>query len=187
MQTATDRFHEQGKRRTPSYEQDRELAERVMDGDKEALIRLVDRHIGPVYKYLNRRLGPGNEALVGEVVEATFVEAFRRILPYARGQAALPMRLKLIRLANKHLAKRRRHMVKERSDGVQESEELATLRSEMAKLPMRQQAALSLALFEEMPPEEMAGALHTTTSGAMRQLRGALKRVGKRRHDEGFY
>ena len=187
MQTATDRFREQGKRHTPSYEQDRELAMRVMDGDKEALVRLVDRHIGPVYKYLSRRLGPGNEDLVSEVVEATFEEAFRRIAPYARGQASLPMRLKLIRLANKQLTKRRRRVATHRPGGVGESEELATLRREMAKLPMRHQAVLSLALFEEMPPDEMAGVLRTTTAGAMHQLRSALKRIGKRRHDEGFY
>ena len=187
MQTATGRLSEQKKQHTPSYEQDRELAERMMDGDKEALIRLVDRHIGPVYKYLSRRLGPGNEDLVDKVVEAAFIEAFGRIRPYARGQAALPMRLNLIRLANKHLAKRRRHLAKERQPGVEESEELAALRREMAKLPMGHQAALSLALFEEMPPEEMAGALRTTTAGAMRRLRAALKRVGARRPDEGLY
>jgi DNA-directed RNA polymerase specialized sigma24 family protein len=97
------------------------------------------------------------------------------------------MRLKLIRLANKHLAKRQRRIVKERPAGVEDGEALAALRREMAKLPMRHQTALSLALFEEMPPEEMAGALRTTTAGAMRQLRSALKRIGKRRNDEGFY
>lgn len=187
MQTAVDRFREKRKPRTPAYEQDRELAARVAEGDIDALVRLVDRHIGPVYKYLSRRLGPGNEALAGEVVEATFEELFRRIDPYARGNASLPMRLKLIRLANKHLAKRRRRVVRDHVTGEEASESLTALRYEMSKLPMRHQAALALALFEEMPPEEMAGALRTTPAGAMRLLRSALKRVGKRREDEGFY
>jgi DNA-directed RNA polymerase specialized sigma24 family protein len=187
MQTAADRFREQRKHRTPSYEQDRELAERITDGDKEALVSLIDRHIGPVYKYLSRRLGPGNESLIAEVVEAAFEEEFRRIHPYARGKASLPLRFKLIRLANKHLAKRRRRIVNDRPPDEREGEELWSLRQEMAKLPMRHQEALSLALFEEIPPEEMAWALRTTRAGAMRRLRGALKRVGKRRHDEGFF
>ena len=187
MQTPNDRSSDQRKARTPSYEQDRELAERIVGGDKEALTRLVDRHIGPVYKYLKRRLGPGNEALAGDVVEAAFVEVLGRVQPYAQGRASLPMRLKLIRVANKHLSKRRRRIAKEQPAGGPESEELTALRREMVRLPVRHQAALSLALFEEMPPEDMAGALGTTTSGAMRLLRNALKRVGKRRHDEGFY
>ena len=187
MQTAIDRFRERRKQHTPAYEQDRELAARVAEGDKEALARLVDRHIGPIHKYLSRRLGPGNEALAGEVVEAAFEELFRRIEPYARGSAGLPMRLKLFRLANKHLARRRRRIVKDHVADEESSESLRVFRQEMTKLPMRHQAALALALFEEMPPEEMAGALRTTPSGAMRLLRSALKRVGKRREDEGFY
>ncbi len=187
MQTTIDRFRKKRKPRTPAYEQDRELAERVAEGDKEALVQLVDRHIGPVYKYLSRRLGSGNEALAGEVVEATFEEVFRLIDSYARGIAALPMRLKLIRLANKHLAKRQRGIVRDHAAGEEASESLTALRQGMSKLPMRHQAALALALFEEMPPEEMAGALRTTPAGAMRLLRSALKRIGKRREDEGFY
>ena len=187
MQTAIDSFREKRKPRTPAYEQDCELAARVAEGDKEALIRLIDRHVGPVYKYLSRRMGPGNEALAGDVVEAAFRELLLRIQPYARGNTSLPMRLKLFRLANKHLARRRRRVVKENMVGEEASESLTSLRQEMSKLPMRHQAALALALFEEMPPEEMAGALRTTPAGAMRLLRGALKRVGQRRKDEGFY
>ena len=187
MQTAIDRFWKKRKPRTPAYEQDRELAARVAEGDKEALVRLVDRHIGPVYKYLSRRLGSGNEALAGEIVEATFEEMFRRIDPYASGSANLPMRLKLFRLANKHLAKRRRRVVKDHAAGEEASVSFTALRNEMSKLPMRHQAALALALFEEMPPEEMAGALRATPAGAMRLLRSALKRVGQHREDGGFY
>jgi len=202
MKTVTDRQPGREKRGTPAYEQDQELAARVVEGDKEALVRLIDRHIGPVYKYLSRRLGPGNEALVGEVVEAAFEEAFRHLQPYARRHASLPLRLRLIRLANKHLAKRRRRALAGMgmnevggnsssevvaADQEENSEGLTALRREMSRLPMRHQAALALALFEEMPPEEMAAALRTTPSGAMHLLRGALKRVGKRRRNEGFY
>src|SRR5687768_105000 len=156
MKTDADKFRERKKIATPAYEQDRELAVRVVEGDKEALVRLVDRHIGPIYKYLSRRVGPGNEALVGEVVEAAFEEMFRNLQPYARGSTSLHMRLKLFRLANKYLAKRRRRLaIAPTSDREEESDELITLRRELRKLPMRHQSAFALALYEEMPPEEI--------------------------------
>ncbi len=78
-------------------------------------------------------------------------------------------------------------MVREQGAAEVASDTLTALRQEMSKLPMHLHAVLALALFEEMPPEEMAGALRTTPAGAMRLLRSALKRVGKRREDEGFY
>ena len=177
MQTLVDRFRD-NRPRGPDYEQDRELAARFIEGDREAPARIVDRHAGAIYRYLARRVGPGNDALVAEVVEAAFEEAFRNISQYASGRATLPLRLKLFRAANKHIARRRRRVAGANADS-EESEELVSLRLEMLKLPARHQTVLALALIEEMPPNDMAGVLRTTPSGAMRRLRSALRRLGK--------
>jgi DNA-directed RNA polymerase specialized sigma24 family protein len=49
----------------------------------------------------------------------------------------------------------------------------------MSALPNRHKFVLSLAVFEQMPPGDIAAALGTSPSGAMRRLRTALNRVGQ--------
>lgn len=170
--------------RHPGIQVDTELAVQLRDGRQEALARLLDRHLGGVYKYLYRRLGPGYEPLIAETVEATFTEALRRMRPFARGTARTPLRLWLLRLANRQLAQRRARLravpgTKDEGQALQASEdvELANLRAIMRTLPSRQGAVLALALFEELPAEEIAFALGVTPARAMRLLRGALRRV----------
>src|SRR5215212_7344759 len=84
-------------------EVDRELARRIVEGDKDALARWLDRHLGAVYGYLMRRLGHGYEEVAADVTRATFSAAMRRLRPYARGMASTPMRLWLIKLAGERL------------------------------------------------------------------------------------
>ncbi|HUP27896.1 MAG TPA: hypothetical protein VM409_05630 [Chloroflexia bacterium] len=175
MQINPQAFIEKRRPRTPDYEQDRELALRVGEGDNEALARLLDRHLSVIYRYLRRRLGPGNDALIHEIVEVVFLDGFRDLRPYARGTALLPLRLRLLRLANRHLS-RRSHRITAGSPG---DDAAASMRADMQMLSPRRQAALALALFEEMAPAEIAGILRTTPAGAMRTLRGALKQMGK--------
>src|SRR5919201_6063537 len=87
----------------PGLEVDRELARRIGEGDRVALGRWLDRHLGAVYGYLARRLGPGYEEVAADVARATFADAFRRLGPYARGAASMPMRLWLLKLAGERL------------------------------------------------------------------------------------
>ena len=161
----------------PGEELDRELARQISEGDQEALSRFVERHIGPLYKHLQRRLGPGQDAAIEAVVKATFNSAFRRMRPYARGYARTPMRLWLIRLAGKELARRNKSLAKPAFADI-ESEELTELREAMSALPAKQQAALFMALFEGMSAEELAGALGVRKARAMRLLRSGLRRAG---------
>lgn len=178
----------------PGLELDRELAERIVKGDREALARFVDRHIGAVYKYVARYVGPGHEELISEVVRATFTDALNRMKHYASGRAHAPMRLWLLKRANHHVARRRARLKAPGTDAAAddvaahdvaahdvaaESEELAALRKAMSSLPPRYAAALSAALFEELPPEEMAIALGASPARAMRLLRGALRRLDR--------
>lgn len=166
----------------PGDEVDRELAQQMADGSGEALARFVDRHVGYVYRHLQRRLGPGNDGLIDEVARATFVAAFRRMRPYVRESARTPMRLWLVRLAGRELGRRRKAMM-QASDPANvdaESEELVTLREAIAVLPRRQGAAVCMALFDGMSSEEIAGALGVRQARAMRLLRNGLRRTGSK-------
>ena len=141
-------------------------------------MRFIDRHIGYLYKHLQRRLGPGHDALIEGVVKSTFETASRRMRPYVRGYARTPMRLWLLRLAGRDLA-RRKAIVQPTSEGV-ESEEFTELREAVSSLPRKQQAAVCMALFEGMSAAEMSGALGVRQATAMRLLRRGLKRTGTR-------
>ncbi len=151
----------------------------MSEGSQEALARFVDRHLGYLYKHLQRRLGPGHDALVESVVKSTFETAFRRMWPYVRGYARTPMRLWLLRLAGRELARRHKAIAQVKDEGV-ESEELNELREVVTSLPGKQQAAVCMALFEGMSAEEMAGALGVRQAKAMRLLRRGLRRTGTR-------
>jgi DNA-directed RNA polymerase specialized sigma24 family protein len=167
-------------------EVDRELARRIVEGDRDALARWLDRHLGAVYGYLMRRLGRGYEEVAADVTRATFSAAMRRLKPYARGTASAPMRLWLLKLAGEHLADE--HITREVRPPKQSevvalvvasAPTLAGVREAIGGLPMRQQAAISMALFEGMAAEEIAAASGRRLPGAMRELRSALKRTGR--------
>jgi DNA-directed RNA polymerase specialized sigma24 family protein len=157
---------------------DRELARGILRGDREALARLLDRHLGPVYGYVVRRLGPGHDDLAWEVATATFEEAMRDMKRYATGSPSRPMRLWLLNIAGRHLARRARSYAANPAPEM-EGGRLLRLRRAMNALSPRKQAAFSLALVEELPPDELAGALGVGLPRAMRILRSALKDAGK--------
>lgn len=158
-------------------EADRVLATRMLEGDHEALRLWLDSHLSAVFGYLERRLGPGNESLASEITGATFERALRRIGPYAKGSAATPMRLWLLRLAGEQLRKTRPKAIA--APKVVENKQVTYIRRSIEALPPRKQAAVALALFEGLSVEDLAAALGTTVPGAMRVLRGALRDVGK--------
>lgn len=169
--------------RLPSgLEADCELALGVAEGDRDSFERLVDRHLAAVYKYVVRRLGQGpeQEKFAREVTVATWEDAMRRMKPYARRRTNIPMRLWLFRLANRQLAKRQARLKALLREASGESEEIAQLRRAFADIPLRQQAALSLALFEALPAGHIAGALGLNNWRAMSVLRRALRRVDAR-------
>lgn len=168
------------RRAAPEMELDQELAAKALAGDRQALARLVDRHLTPLYRYLLRRLGPGHEALISKIVEATFTQATRRMGPYASGSASVPMRLWLIRLANRHLARQKRTPRVETMDSSGDGAvEVDKLREALAALPGHQQAAFALAMFEQLPPREVAAAMGVSPARAMGLLRSALRQIGE--------
>ena len=112
---------------------------------------------------------------------STFGDALGHLRPYARGTASTPMRLWPLRLAGKRLGDE--HIAQDESTPSNRMEEgppsLAGLREALGRLPHRQQAVMSLALFEGLVPEEIAAASGLRLPRAMRQLRSALKRTGR--------
>lgn len=164
----------------PGEDVDRELARLMMlEGDPEALVHFVDRHIAFVHKHLQRRLGPGHESLIDDITRATFNIAIRRLRPYVQGTARTTMRLWLLRLAERELS-RRRKAIAALTEGRSESEELSELREAIATLPPKEQSAISMALFDGMPAHEIAGALGVRKARAMRVLRKGLRRTGSK-------
>ncbi len=155
-----------------------EVAARMLEGDREALRLWLEAHLGEVFGYVQRRLGPGNEALASEITGATFVRALRRVGPYARGTARTPMRLWLLRLAGTELARKRPGRRAPVRVASPEGKELDPIRRSIEVLPARKQAALALALFEGLSGEELAAALGMRLPRAMKLLRSALLEAG---------
>ncbi|MEO5953612.1 MAG: hypothetical protein ABIQ44_14190, partial [Chloroflexia bacterium] len=164
---------------------DCELAERIRDGDRVALERLVDRHMPAVNRYVRHRLGAGHDEQVWSLVRATFDEALRKLGPYARKSATTPMGYWLIRLAERNLG---RYLLKAKVDENGKSrfqvggddDELGIVRSVMIGLPRRYSAVLALALFEGMGTEGIAYTLGVGQAAALRRLRAALRQIGKK-------
>ncbi len=163
----------------PGDDLDREIARQMSDGSLKALVRFVERHTGYLYRHLQRRFGPGNDTLIETVVRSTLMSAFRKRGPYARGTARTPMRLWLLRLSEREVS-RRSALSRRVISKSNVSEELVELREAIATLPREQQAALSMALFDGLSTEEIAGALGVRQARAMRILRAALRRTGSK-------
>ena len=68
-----------------AHREDRQLARNVLNGDRNSLRTLFDRHYGPVFRYCLREVP---EADAEEIATATLRQAIRRIETY-RGDAAL--------------------------------------------------------------------------------------------------
>ncbi|MDQ3705621.1 MAG: sigma-70 family RNA polymerase sigma factor [Chloroflexota bacterium] len=163
----------------PSLQLDIALANEVNNGSRAALERVVRRHLAPVYGYVLHRLGPGKDELAARITSDTFDEAMRGMRRYPRGEKTVPMRHWLLRLASRRIArlklKKPRHS--DRVDGA--GDDLRELQEAVAELKGKQGAAVALALFDEMPPEEIASALGVSRKAAMRSLRQALRHLGR--------
>ncbi|HEX8599926.1 MAG TPA: sigma-70 family RNA polymerase sigma factor [Chloroflexia bacterium] len=163
----------------PSLQLDIALANEINNGSRAALERVVRRHLAPVYGYVLHRLGPGKDELAARVTSDAFDDAMRRMRRYPRGDRTVPMRYWLIRLATRRIARLKLKTPKH-SDRVDDTgDDLRGLQEAVAQMKGKQGAALALALFGEMPPEEISSALGVSRKAAMRSLRRALRHMGK--------
>ncbi|HEY0070287.1 MAG TPA: sigma-70 family RNA polymerase sigma factor [Chloroflexia bacterium] len=163
----------------PSLELDISLATEINEGSRTALERVVRRHLAPVYRYVVLRLGPGKEELAAGITSAAFDDAMRGMRRYPRGDKTLPMRYWLLRLANRRIARATSKKPKHSDKIDVTGDDLWELEEAVAELKGRQGAVVALALFEELPPGEIAAALGVSRKAAMRCLRQALCKIGK--------
>lgn len=161
----------------PGLDLDISLAREIGEGSRVALDRVVNRHLGAVYRYVLSRLGPGQESMAATITQDTFDRAMRGMRRYPRGEKTVPMRLWLLRLASRQIARRR--ATPTGADFEETGDELTTLRATLAEMKEKEASALALALFEELPPDEIAATLGVSRHAAMRHLRKALRQVGE--------
>lgn len=173
-------------------EDDQRLMVRVADGDASAFRTLVERHTASLVAHATRMLRNVSEA--EEVVQETFVRLWK-YAPSYRPEAKLRTFLYGIahNLCIDRLRARKKHdpdaleglMASERTSGsIHELELRARVQKELAELPERQRAALSLVHFEELTNIEAAKllevsveALESLLSRARRTLRERLANV----------
>jgi DNA-directed RNA polymerase specialized sigma24 family protein len=163
----------------PSLELDISLATDINNGSKAALERVVSRNLAPLYRYVLLRLGPGSEGLAERVTSDAFDDAMRGMRRYPRGEKTLPMRYVLLRLANRRLARLKAKKLTHSDELDSIGDDLSELEEALAEVKGRQGAIVALALFEQMPPDEIAAALGVSRRTTMRCLRQALRRIGK--------
>jgi DNA-directed RNA polymerase specialized sigma24 family protein len=163
----------------PSLELDISLATEINEGSRNALERVVSRHLAPVHRYVLLRLGPGKEELAERITSDAFDDAMRGMRRYPRAEKTLPMRYWLLRLANRKIARATSKKPKHSDEIDVTGDDLWELEEAVAELKGRQGAIVALALFDEMPPGEIASALGVSRRTAMRCLRQALRQIGK--------
>ncbi|MEL7449269.1 MAG: RNA polymerase sigma factor [Pseudomonadota bacterium] len=71
----------------PMYREDKQLAKRILSGDKRAFDAFFDDNFARLYRFASARLGDNAEA-AKEVTQSTLVKALRRMSSY-RAEAAM--------------------------------------------------------------------------------------------------
>jgi RNA polymerase sigma-70 factor, ECF subfamily len=177
-------------------EEDRQLWQRVVDGDRAALGQLYDRYGGLMLALARRIMGDARES--EDLVHDVFLEAWRQAADFdpERGsvRAWLVLRLRSRALDRRKSAGFARVDSLDADVGLQmradESEDPAlspdrqAIRKAMAELPSEQRQVLLLGYFEGLSSSEIAerlgtpiGTVKSRVAAAMGRLRSAL-RVG---------
>ena len=170
---------------SPGLAYDRELAARIHAGDRAALERFIERHAGTIYRYLAHRLGEEQDDLAHRLTAEALSDALGKLGGYARGKAATPVDLWLLRVVERRLARSKLRPVPPPDRADEEERDVDILRRALTRVPSRYAFPVSLAVFEQLTAGEMAHALGTSPSRAMRRLRAGLKRAGVELEREG--
>jgi len=169
-------------------EDDHRLMERVAEGDAAAFRTLVARHTSSLTAHATRMLRNASEA--EEVVQEAYVRLWKQAPSY-RPDAKLKTFLYGIahHLCIDRLRARKRHdadavddlvSTDRPSGGIQERELRSRVQAEVAGLPERQRAALSLVHFEELSNIEAARLLEVSVE-ALESLLSRARRTLKER------
>ncbi|MEL7347086.1 MAG: sigma-70 family RNA polymerase sigma factor [Pseudomonadota bacterium] len=177
----------------------------IAEGDRGALMRLMDRHSRGLRGVAARFLG--NEEEAEEVVQDVFIRVWRKAHRYDPAQAAVSTWLYRIAV-NLCIDRQRRRtfrqivgleeVVEDLADPAPSAEvqvadraRLAATRQAITALPGRQRMALLLAVVAEFSTVEIAAAMETSAGSveqllvrARRSLRGSLAASERERGDE---
>ncbi|MEL6210299.1 MAG: sigma-70 family RNA polymerase sigma factor [Pseudomonadota bacterium] len=177
----------------------------IAEGDRGALMRLMDRHSRGLRGVAARFLG--NEEEAEEVVQDVFIRVWRKAHRYDPAQAAVSTWLYRIAV-NLCIDRQRRRafrqvvgleeVVEDLADPTPSAEvqvadraRLAATRQAITALPGRQRMALLLAVVAEFSTVEIAATMETSAGSveqllvrARRSLRGSLAASERERGDE---
>lgn len=149
----------------------------------ERFDELFRDHHAPVLRYLQRRTGPGDAA---DLAAEVFLVAWRRIADTPTDQALLWLYgVAHHVLANHHRGRRRRaHLAAELADALRRAtpaDEPTTLglqvRAALATLPADDREVLTLAIWEELRPAEIASVVGMTPGAVRVRLHRARSRL----------
>ena len=166
------------------------LVDRFRAGERAAFDELVRRHQQALWRLARRYVK--NDADAADVVQQTFVRAFRGLV---RFRAAATVRTWLYRiainLALNHVRDRRREEPADPEDVAAasgstsalgasrliEGEDQARLRAAIEALPPKQRTVLELRIFDELPFKEVADLADCTENAAKVNFHYAVKRL----------
>jgi RNA polymerase sigma-70 factor (ECF subfamily) len=163
---------------------ERELAQRAAQGDREAFGGLVTRHQAGVYNVAYRMLGECKEA--EDATQETFLRAFRAIRTFDPGRPPGPWLKKIAVNVCLNRLERREPLTLEdvslvpASDPGPESQIMAReqnrqIHAALLALPPRYRAAIELRHFQELSYTEMAETLNRPLSDIKSDLFRARK------------
>jgi RNA polymerase sigma-70 factor (ECF subfamily) len=177
-------------------EEDGELWQLVVDGDRAALGKLYDRYGGLMLALARRILGDGRES--EDLVHDVFLEAWRQAADFDRSRGSVRAWL-VLRLRSRALDRRKSagfarvdsidadpsfQMHAEELEDPALSPDRDAVRRCLAELPVEQRQVLLLGYFEGLSSSEIAerlgtpiGTVKSRVAAAMARLRSAL-RVG---------
>jgi RNA polymerase sigma-70 factor (ECF subfamily) len=166
---------------------ERELVSRARKGDNEAFEDLVRIHQEPLYRYLCRLSGNGEDAM--ELTQSSFVKAY---LSIGRFRSESSFKTWLYRIAtntwrNAIRDRRKRHNIDidqvslvsgdNQYDLVEQDQERKKFWSLVETLPARQKEALILRVREGYPFEEVAKVMGCSTGSAKASYHHAVGKL----------
>jgi len=171
-------------------DEDLELVDRFLGGERHAFDELMRRHERPIYFVALRYLRDHDEA--SDILQRTFLKAFEKLAEFERRSQ---LRTWLFRIAinlckNRIRDKGRWQKVDPEEDvvliapgeidgGLQTEEQQSVLADAVDKLPPKQRQTLELRVFGELSFKEIAEAMGCTENAAKVNYHYAVKNILK--------
>lgn len=166
---------------------DRDLVARARSGDPDAADELATRYLDEIHAFARRWLGHAHDA--EDATQETFLRAMRALREF-RGEASF--RTWLYRIATRACIDRRRaDAARPETIPIEEwhgqtgiapdlPETSPRLAAALAELPERQRIVLTLSVFHEMRPAEIAEVVESSVEAVKMNLSHARRRMRER-------